>query len=99
MGDAELRGKGWLHRSLPHFSCTCLMGSCRFHCPAHEWTLEADVQLPVHEGVQLTAAEYRSRLYQVLQTATRIISHPLPPPGVPLPKSCSQYSHAQASPP
>ncbi|XP_016077507.1 PREDICTED: mitogen-activated protein kinase 15 [Miniopterus natalensis] len=38
----------------------------RFHCPAHEWTLQADVQLPVHEGVQLTAAEYRSRLYQMI---------------------------------
>lgn len=38
----------------------------RFHCPAHEWTLEADVQLPVPEGVQLTAPEYRNRLYQMI---------------------------------
>ncbi|KAM8786625.1 mitogen-activated protein kinase 15 isoform 2-T2 [Rhynchonycteris naso] len=38
----------------------------RFHCPAREWTLEADVQLPVQEGVQLTAREYRSRLYQMI---------------------------------
>uniref|UniRef100_A0A4X1UVD6 Mitogen-activated protein kinase 15 n=1 Tax=Sus scrofa TaxID=9823 RepID=A0A4X1UVD6_PIG len=37
-----------------------------FHCPAREWTLEADVQLPLQEGVQLSAAEYRRRLYQVI---------------------------------
>lgn len=45
-------------------------GPHRFHCPAHEWTLEADVRLPVHEGVQLTAPEYRDRLYQVIRAAT-----------------------------
>ncbi|XP_045142191.1 mitogen-activated protein kinase 15 [Echinops telfairi] len=39
----------------------------RFHCPALEWTLGADVQLPVHEGERLSAAEYRSRLYQLIQ--------------------------------
>ncbi|XP_032982165.1 mitogen-activated protein kinase 15 isoform X1 [Rhinolophus ferrumequinum] len=38
----------------------------RFHCSAREWTLEADVRLPVHEGVQLTAPEYRNRLYQMI---------------------------------
>nr|KAF6270810.1 mitogen-activated protein kinase 15 [Myotis myotis] len=38
----------------------------RFHCPAREWALEAEVRLPVHEGVQLTAPEYRSRLYQMI---------------------------------
>nr|XP_019567770.1 PREDICTED: mitogen-activated protein kinase 15 isoform X2 [Rhinolophus sinicus] len=38
----------------------------RFHCPAREWTLEAAVRLPVHEGVQLTAPEYRNRLYQMI---------------------------------
>ncbi|XP_004443094.1 PREDICTED: mitogen-activated protein kinase 15 [Ceratotherium simum simum] len=38
----------------------------RFHCPAREWALEADVRLPVHEGVQLSAPEYRSRLYQMI---------------------------------
>ncbi|KAM9626365.1 LOW QUALITY PROTEIN: mitogen-activated protein kinase 15 [Trichechus inunguis] len=38
----------------------------RFRCAAHEWTLEADVQLPVPEGVQLSAPEYRSRLYQMI---------------------------------
>ncbi|XP_037659436.1 mitogen-activated protein kinase 15 isoform X3 [Choloepus didactylus] len=39
----------------------------RFHCPARERTLEADVRLPVHEGAQLSAAEYRSRLYQMIR--------------------------------
>lgn len=28
--------------------------------------MEAEVRLPVHEGVQLTAPEYRNHLYQVL---------------------------------
>lgn len=30
--------------------------------------MEADVRLPVHEGIQLTAPEYRNHLYQVLGT-------------------------------
>ncbi|CAK6439009.1 unnamed protein product [Pipistrellus nathusii] len=38
----------------------------RFHCPAREWALEAEVRLPVPEGVQLSAPEYRSRLYQMI---------------------------------
>ncbi|XP_053516975.1 mitogen-activated protein kinase 15 [Artibeus jamaicensis] len=38
----------------------------RFHCPAQEWSLEAHVRLPVPEGAQLTAAEYRSHLYQTV---------------------------------
>ncbi|XP_053786094.1 mitogen-activated protein kinase 15 isoform X2 [Desmodus rotundus] len=38
----------------------------RFHCPAQEWSLEAQVQLPVPEGAHLTAAEYRTRLYQTV---------------------------------
>nr|XP_012615765.1 mitogen-activated protein kinase 15 isoform X3 [Microcebus murinus] len=38
----------------------------RFHCPGQERTQEADVQLPVHEGVQLSASEYRNRLYQMI---------------------------------
>ncbi|XP_064123752.1 mitogen-activated protein kinase 15 [Loxodonta africana] len=37
-----------------------------FHCPAREWTLEAHVRLPVREGEQLSAPEYRSRLYQMV---------------------------------
>ncbi|XP_006830934.1 PREDICTED: mitogen-activated protein kinase 15 [Chrysochloris asiatica] len=38
----------------------------RFRCPAREWTLEADVRLPLDEGVRLSAPEYRNRLYQVI---------------------------------
>uniref|UniRef100_A0A667HKX9 Mitogen-activated protein kinase 15 n=1 Tax=Lynx canadensis TaxID=61383 RepID=A0A667HKX9_LYNCA len=38
----------------------------RFHCPAREQTLEAAVRLPVLEGVQLSAPEYRSRVYQMI---------------------------------
>ncbi|CAD7694035.1 unnamed protein product [Nyctereutes procyonoides] len=36
----------------------------RFHCPAREWTLDSAVRLPVLEGVQLSAPEYRRRVYQ-----------------------------------
>ncbi|XP_030897287.1 mitogen-activated protein kinase 15 isoform X3 [Leptonychotes weddellii] len=39
----------------------------RFHCPAREWTLDSAVRLPVLEGVQLSAPEYRSRVYQMIQ--------------------------------
>ncbi|XP_040592365.1 mitogen-activated protein kinase 15 isoform X1 [Mesocricetus auratus] len=38
----------------------------RFHCPDREWTRGSDVRLPVHEGDQLTAPEYRNRLYQMI---------------------------------
>ncbi|XP_032323746.1 mitogen-activated protein kinase 15 isoform X1 [Camelus ferus] len=38
----------------------------RFHCPAREWTLEAAVQLPVHKVAQLSATEYRNRVYQMI---------------------------------
>ncbi|XP_043457922.1 mitogen-activated protein kinase 15 isoform X2 [Prionailurus bengalensis] len=38
----------------------------RFHCPAREQTLDAAVRLPVLEGVQLSAPEYRSRVYQMI---------------------------------
>ncbi|XP_059749177.1 mitogen-activated protein kinase 15 isoform X4 [Bos taurus] len=38
----------------------------RFHCPAREWTLGGDVRLPVQEGAQLSAAEYRRRLHQMI---------------------------------
>ncbi|XP_051045112.1 mitogen-activated protein kinase 15 isoform X3 [Phodopus roborovskii] len=38
----------------------------RFHCPDREWTRGSDVRLPVHEGDQLTALEYRNRLYQMI---------------------------------
>uniref|UniRef100_A0A667HLH7 Mitogen-activated protein kinase 15 n=1 Tax=Lynx canadensis TaxID=61383 RepID=A0A667HLH7_LYNCA len=62
----------------------------RFHCPAREQTLEAAVRLPVLEGVQLSAPEYRSRVYQVLRSATTIFPHPRspsdPPPPPPPPQ-------------
>ncbi|XP_042779889.1 mitogen-activated protein kinase 15 isoform X2 [Panthera leo] len=38
----------------------------RFHCPAREQTLDAAVRLPVLEGVQLSAPEYRRRVYQMI---------------------------------
>ncbi|CAK7289581.1 Mitogen-activated protein kinase 15 [Vulpes lagopus] len=38
----------------------------RFHCPAREWTLDSAVRLPVLEGVQLSAPEYRRRVYQMI---------------------------------
>ncbi|XP_070337931.1 mitogen-activated protein kinase 15 isoform X8 [Equus asinus] len=70
----------------------------RFHCPAREWTLEADVRLPVQEGVQLSAPEYRNFLYQVLWPATPIIPHPRassrPPPASAIPND----PHAQPRP-
>ncbi|XP_031202416.1 mitogen-activated protein kinase 15 isoform X2 [Mastomys coucha] len=37
----------------------------RFHCPDREWARKSDVRLPVREGDQLSAPEYRNRLYQV----------------------------------
>lgn len=74
------------------------LASRRFHCPAREWTLEADVRLPVQEGVQLSAPEYRNLLYQVLWPATPIIPHPRassrPPPASAIPND----PHAQPRP-
>ncbi|XP_047698823.1 mitogen-activated protein kinase 15 isoform X4 [Prionailurus viverrinus] len=58
----------------------------RFHCPAREQTLDAAVRLPVLEGVQLSAPEYRSRVYQVLRSATTIFPHPRSPSGAPPPR-------------
>ncbi|KAM9690495.1 mitogen-activated protein kinase 15 isoform 2-T2 [Dama dama] len=42
------------------------LAPCRFHCPAREWTLGGAVRLPVQEGAQLSAAEYRRRLYKMI---------------------------------
>nr|XP_040149455.1 mitogen-activated protein kinase 15 isoform X5 [Ictidomys tridecemlineatus] len=36
----------------------------RFHCPSREWTHDSEVWLPELERDQLSASEYRSRLYQ-----------------------------------
>ncbi|XP_039110075.1 mitogen-activated protein kinase 15 isoform X1 [Hyaena hyaena] len=38
----------------------------RFHCPAREWTMDSAVRIPVLEGAQLSAPEYRSRVYQMI---------------------------------
>ncbi|KAM5137329.1 mitogen-activated protein kinase 15 isoform 3-T3 [Callospermophilus lateralis] len=38
----------------------------RFHCPSREWTHDTEVWLPVLERDQLSASEYRSRLYQMI---------------------------------
>uniref|UniRef100_A0A8C2VI68 Mitogen-activated protein kinase 15 n=1 Tax=Chinchilla lanigera TaxID=34839 RepID=A0A8C2VI68_CHILA len=38
----------------------------RFHCPDQEWTRSSDMQLPMHEGDQLSASEYRSCLYKMI---------------------------------
>uniref|UniRef100_H0VNG0 Mitogen-activated protein kinase 15 n=1 Tax=Cavia porcellus TaxID=10141 RepID=H0VNG0_CAVPO len=38
----------------------------RFHCPDQEWTRGTDPKLVVHEGDQLSASEYRSRLYKMI---------------------------------
>ncbi|XP_011831057.1 PREDICTED: mitogen-activated protein kinase 15-like [Mandrillus leucophaeus] len=53
----------------------------RFHCPSDEWARKVHVQLRAREGVQLSAPEYRSRVYQVLQLATPIIPRLLHPGG------------------
>nr|KAF6395858.1 mitogen-activated protein kinase 15 [Molossus molossus] len=76
----------------------------RFHCPAREWTLETDVRLPVHEGVQLTAPEYRNRLYQMIlervgSNRNRREKGPgeAPPgaePRAPLPQACATKPRA-----
>ncbi|KAM7075410.1 mitogen-activated protein kinase 15 isoform 2-T2 [Molossus nigricans] len=76
----------------------------RFHCPAREWTLETDVRLPVHEGVQLTAPEYRNRLYQMIlermgNNRNRREKGPgeAPPgaePRAPLPQACATKPRA-----
>ncbi|XP_010628916.1 mitogen-activated protein kinase 15 isoform X2 [Fukomys damarensis] len=38
----------------------------RFHCPDRERTRGVDIQWPVHEEDQLSASEYRNRLYQII---------------------------------
>ncbi|EHH64476.1 Mitogen-activated protein kinase 15, partial [Macaca fascicularis] len=38
----------------------------RFHCPSDEWARKVHVQLRAREGVQLSAPEYRSRVYQMI---------------------------------
>ena len=38
----------------------------RFHCPAREPSLDYDVILPLADDIQLSVAEYRNKLYEVL---------------------------------
>ncbi|KFP95633.1 Mitogen-activated protein kinase 15, partial [Leptosomus discolor] len=38
----------------------------RFHCPAREPCLDYDVILPLGDDIQLSVAEYRNKLYEVL---------------------------------
>ncbi|XP_059749175.1 mitogen-activated protein kinase 15 isoform X2 [Bos taurus] len=72
------RGSGWgwrwaakLRAALPRqpgptTPAPAWLAPRRFHCPAREWTLGGDVRLPVQEGAQLSAAEYRRRLHQMI---------------------------------
>lgn len=57
---------GLERRQSPASATPASLARRRFHCPAREWTLDSAVRLPVLEGVQLSAPEYRSRVYQVL---------------------------------
>ncbi|XP_043340268.1 mitogen-activated protein kinase 15 isoform X3 [Cervus elaphus] len=52
--------------STPTCRAPAWLAPCRFHCPAREWTLGGAVRLPVQEGAQLSAAEYRRRLYKMI---------------------------------
>ncbi|NXP74124.1 MK15 kinase, partial [Ramphastos sulfuratus] len=38
----------------------------RFHCPAREPSLDSDVILPLGDAVQLSVAEYRNKLYEMI---------------------------------
>ncbi|NWH77244.1 MK15 kinase, partial [Piaya cayana] len=38
----------------------------RFHCPAREPSLDYDVVLPLSDDVQLSVAEYRNKLYEII---------------------------------
>ncbi|KAF6100125.1 mitogen-activated protein kinase 15 [Phyllostomus discolor] len=81
----------------------------RFHCPTREWSLEAHVRLPVPEGAQLTAAEYRRRLYQMVlerrgdsrDSAEQGLggTPPRTEPSVPLSQACALRSAAAPQPP
>ncbi|XP_055482747.1 mitogen-activated protein kinase 15 isoform X3 [Psammomys obesus] len=48
----------------------------RFHCPDREWTRGSEVRLPVHEGDQLSALDYRNRLYQMILERRAICRSP-----------------------
>ncbi|XP_010628917.1 mitogen-activated protein kinase 15 isoform X3 [Fukomys damarensis] len=60
----------------------------RFHCPDRERTRGVDIQWPVHEEDQLSASEYRNRLYQII-LEWRGNSHGPRKEGVPAPEAPS----------
>ncbi|NXX75762.1 MK15 kinase, partial [Urocolius indicus] len=47
----------------------------RFHCPAREPSLHYDVILPLGDNTQLSVAEYRSKLYEMI-LEKKLNSHP-----------------------
>uniref|UniRef100_A0A8C3CXD5 Mitogen-activated protein kinase 15 n=1 Tax=Cairina moschata TaxID=8855 RepID=A0A8C3CXD5_CAIMO len=47
----------------------------RFHCPAREPSLDYDVILPLGDDIQLSVAEYRNKLYEMI-LETKVNSHP-----------------------
>ncbi|NWH54170.1 MK15 kinase, partial [Fregata magnificens] len=47
----------------------------RFHCPAREPSLDYDVILPLGDDIQLPAAEYRNKLYEMI-LEKKLNSHP-----------------------
>uniref|UniRef100_A0A8B9VSU7 mitogen-activated protein kinase n=1 Tax=Anas zonorhyncha TaxID=75864 RepID=A0A8B9VSU7_9AVES len=47
----------------------------RFHCPAREPSLDYDVILPLVDDIQLSVAEYRNKLYEMI-LETKVNSHP-----------------------
>ncbi|XP_061851105.1 mitogen-activated protein kinase 15 [Colius striatus] len=47
----------------------------RFHCPAREPSLDYDVILPLGDDIQLSVAEYRNKLYEMILDK-KLNSHP-----------------------
>ncbi|NXS54713.1 MK15 kinase, partial [Brachypteracias leptosomus] len=47
----------------------------RFHCPAREPSLDYDVILPLGDDIQLSVAEYRNKLYEII-LEKKLNSHP-----------------------
>lgn len=89
---------GLERRESPASATPASLARRRFHCPAREWTLDSAVRLPVLEGVQLSAPEYRSRVYQVLwrrPLRPPIRAHPRAPP---LPQRPPDPLHPRGAP-
>ncbi|NXL87767.1 MK15 kinase, partial [Alectura lathami] len=75
----------------------------RFHCPAREPSLGYDVILPLGDDTQLSVAEYRNKLYEVI-LEKKANSHPEEQtpgedvrPGQPQPRPFPPHSSAVAS--